>query len=195
MLTSLNNIPKVLSPSSTHLSAIHDILQLHSMTVHGVEVAHRYNAGTTINKHTLTLCILSSESDNAGWADAIRAMRTYIQSQVPALTLSIEVIDHRIYHGVYTLPILPHETSLTAAIKKKRHGVVHVLDDSGLEWTSLEFWWRGMGPMRENCKPTVLIGTPVPQREGWWGEVREKVQKKMGGKWTVEVCFREVVKY
>ena len=83
----------------------------------------------------------------------------------------------------------------TTAIKKKKHGVAQILIESGLPWTSLDFFWRGMGSTRDECKPTVLIGTEAPQMRVWWDEIKEMIEQKMGTKWTFEVCFREAVKY
>jgi hypothetical protein len=197
VLTSHDNIPKILSPTSGHAEVMQGIVKKeHRIRVEQMEVLHRHNPGTSLDKSTLTLCILATEPDNAAepkWPAAIRALRNYITSHT--LTLAVEIIDHRVFSGMYTHPILPHETTLKTNIKKKKNGVVNILDGSGLEWTSLEFWWRGMGRMRCDCKPTVLIGTSQPQKEGWWGAVKEKVQGKMGEKWTVEVCYREGKKH
>jgi hypothetical protein len=194
VLTSRDNIPKVLSRFSDHLNTFSGILAKNKVTVHGLEVAHRFNPGTRIGKSTLTLCVLSEENENEKWADAIRALRTYIQGQ-SSLTLAVEIIDHRVFHGLYTLRILPEETRLISAINRKKHGVVRILDESMLDWTSLQFWWRGNGKTREHCRPTVLVGTPLPQSHGWWGSVKELLAKKMGSEWTIEVCFKEVAKY
>ncbi|KAF2689318.1 hypothetical protein K458DRAFT_413623 [Lentithecium fluviatile CBS 122367] len=195
VLTFRSNVPLALSPSRTHMKVFREILEDHSVTIHSLEVAHRYNAGSPISKRTLTLCVLSEEKDNTEWPEAIRALRTYIETEDPPLTLAIEIIDHRIFHGLHTLPILPHEKRLSSAIKKRKHGVVNILEESGLRWTSLEFWWRGFSGKREDCKPTVLIGTGESQKKAWWKDVKEQVEEKMGSKWVAEICHREVTKY
>jgi hypothetical protein len=194
VLSSRDNIPKALLPSSDHFAMFRAILKEHKITIHELEVVHRYNPGTPTTNATLTLCVLSEEKENDKWADTIRALRDDIQGH-DSLTLAVEIVDHRVFHGLHTLRILPDEAKLTFAIKKKKHGVVHILNETGLEWTSLEFWWRGCGKMRELCRPTVLIGTPVPQRQIWYEHVKEDIAKKMGKDWGVEVCFRQVDKY
>lgn len=193
VLTSRKNVPKALAPSSMHLGFFRELLKQRKITVHDLEVAYRYNAGTSIGKSALTLCVVSEENLNGKWSEAIRALRLHIQEY--GFTLAVEFIDHRIFCGLYTLPILPTETNLGSTVRKKRHGIISILNESGQPWTSLEFFWRGCGRTRENCKPTVLIGSNLPQSKALWVEVKPMVEKKMGERWTVEICFREIVKY
>lgn len=208
--TSHGNVPKIYAPSHPHRVEFRKILAAHNVTVQQLEIAHRFNDGKAINRSTLTLCVLSDSKESFKWADAIQGLRSYIQEK--DLTLAIELIDHRIFRGLYTLPIVstdvfrdpshkasdlpPH--SLQSLIKKHKHGIVKMLDESGSPWTSLEFWWRGLGRTREDCTPTVLIGTPVPQKKIWWEQVIPEVKRKMGAKaekeWVVEICWREVAK-
>ncbi|KAF1962811.1 hypothetical protein CC80DRAFT_541961 [Byssothecium circinans] len=183
--TKRGNIPKALSASSEHVANMTQIVELHKLPFQNIEVVHRHNPTLPISKSTLTLCILansSTSSTTAHWAPTIRALRSYITSQTSAVTLAIEIIDARIFSGIFTLPILAFETALAKTVAKKRRGVANILDDAGVEWTSLEFWWRGL---------------ESPQRSVWWceGGVLDAVRKKMGGVWKVELCWRKVVKY
>ncbi|KAF2635000.1 hypothetical protein P280DRAFT_474099 [Massarina eburnea CBS 473.64] len=197
VMTSHQNIPKVLSPSSENLGNMHDVLKKHNIVVHTLEVKHRHNIGIPPSKSTLTLCVLTDENENAKWAPAIRSLRTYVLTQLPYLTLAIEFIDHRIFSGLFTHPIVAFETKLQKAESRKRKGVARMLDDCDVGWTSLEFFWRGMGKKKEDCWPCVLIGTEVPQWTGWWGKggIVEAVENKMGGGWKAEISYRKVVKY
>jgi hypothetical protein len=98
---------------------------------------------------------------------------------------------------MFTLPILEHD-AVAKVVKKRRYGIRRVLEESGGEWTSLEFWYWGAGPTRGECRATVLIG--IPETEGeewmWWGEggIVERIKEKVKGKMEVEVCWREVRK-
>lgn len=193
VVTSHNNVPKALSPSSEHIAEFRKILKKAKVEVFGFEVVQRSNPGKPIDKFTLTLCIRSNVSNNDTWPDAISALRSYIQSN--DIILAIEIIDHRIFHGLYTLPILDTDKGVTGVVKRKRHGIIRILNDSGESWTSLECYYRGFGNMREYCKPTVLIGVPHPQRKVWWDTVLPKIKAKIGGKLEVELAFRELNKW
>ncbi|KAF1939182.1 hypothetical protein EJ02DRAFT_457228 [Clathrospora elynae] len=190
-----SQIPKNLSStSSPHLPCFRSILQNNKITVQELEIAHRFNAGTPIDKSTLTLCIHSSISCKDKWEDAIQSLRTYITSQSPPLTLAVEMIDSRIFNGVYTLPILSYDP-LSTFVARRRHGLVSVLNGCGEAWTSLEFYYRGVGNTRNDCRATVLIGVPEPGRKVWWEDVVPIVREKVAGRLEVEVCWREVSKY
>ncbi|KAF2848778.1 hypothetical protein T440DRAFT_519675 [Plenodomus tracheiphilus IPT5] len=193
--TSSQHIPKTLCPNSTHMHRLRDILTTHAVTTHNVVTTHRHHATTPLSKSTLTLLITSHVSNNATWIPALHALAAYITTH--ALTLCIEIIDHRIVNGVFTLPILSYDP-LTPFLTRKKRGIADVLDKSGEQWTSLEFWYRGLGNTREGCKGTVLIGVPEPEKGGWWegrDAVAEKVKEKVGGRLGVEVVWRRVVKY
>lgn len=123
------------------------------------------------------------------WELAVRALAKYVEDH--ELRLKIEVIDHRIMLGAYTLPILSHDP-VTKVVEKKRYRVRKVIEESGEQWTSLEFWYRGVGPTRTDCEPTVLIGVDDPGEEVWWGNdgLVERVRVVLKGKMAVEVCWR-----
>ena len=191
------------SKTSLHVNAFRQIVASHKIKIYGeVEVLHRFNAGTPIGKGTLTLVVQSEigraekekEKETEKWTPAIHTLRTYIAEQ--AFVLKIEFIDHRIFTGMFTLPILATDP-LTALIAKRKHAIVKLLNGCGEEWTSLEFWYRGHGKTRGECKAMVLIGVPEPEKKVWWeddGGVVERVKEKVQGKMEVEVCWREVVK-
>ena len=107
--------------------------------------------------------------------------------------MAVEIIDPRVVNGLYTLPILAHDP-VAAVVAKRKHGIVQILKDCGEEWAVLDFYYRGVGRRRAECKPTVLIGVPEPNLRVWWEEVLPKVREKVGRKLEVEICWREVVK-
>ena len=186
--TSRQQVPKALSASSSHISEFRRILKDNHVTTQDVEVTHRFNTGTPLSRTTLTLLISSTASSLSTWTPAITALRSYINSQSPPLTLGVEIIDARITNGIYTLPILTTDT-LIPFIAKKKHGLVELLNECGAEWSSLEFWYRGLGNKREECKPTVLVGVLEPNRKVW-RDVMEKLKEKIGAKMEVEISFR-----
>jgi len=189
--TSTMHVPKVLSKSSNHMAAFTTILHTHNLPVHALSTTHRFHAGTPLSKQTLTLLIASHVSSAATWGPAIRALRSYVREH--SLTLRIEVIDHRVVSGVFTLPVMPYD-ALAPFMARKKHGIVALLDASGMPWTSLEYFYRGLEPSRVECSATVLIGVPGPEERGWAG-VREKVLEKVGGRLAVEIVWREVRKF
>ena len=190
--TSRDHIPKTLLSNSAHLLNFRTILAEHKVSIHEIEIAHRFNPGTPIGKETLTLCVQSDVSCSEKWVGAIHALRAYIAEE--ALTLIVEILDHRIFKGLFTLPILSYD-SISPFLHKRKHGIVKTLNESGEEWTSLEFFYRGLGPTRNECKATVLIGVPQPNRSVWWEVVLPAIEKKVGGKVEVEICWRSVVKF
>ncbi|KAJ4369021.1 hypothetical protein N0V83_006103 [Neocucurbitaria cava] len=192
--TSYENVPKALDikKDTTHLQNFCDILFEHKVSVLKLDIAHRVNKGTPIGKTTLTLCVQSEVSCSKKWESAIRALHAYISEH--DLTLAIEIIDHRIFNGRFTIPILSYDP-INAFLQKRKHGIVTILNDSGEEWTSLEFFYRGFGPTRKDCKATVLIGVPGPNKAVWWEDVLPKVQEKVGAKADVELCWRCAVKF
>jgi hypothetical protein len=231
--TSREQVPKMLSTSSSRLNAFKRILTEHEITVHDVEVLHRVSPGTQIGKETLTLCVQSefevpskttektsvtlcaqlengstkqsSERDQDDisvnvakvdrtcneWTPVLLALRPYIQTH--SLSLKIEIIDYRIFKGMHTLPILVYDP-VAAIVAKRKHGIKKIFNESGEEWTSLEFYYRGVGWARNLCKPTVVVGVPHPERAVWWEVVVPKIIEKVQGKMHVEVIWRGVVK-
>jgi hypothetical protein len=145
--TSRDKVPEILSHGSTHLTALRHIIASTNITLHGevsVEIVHRFHTPNQLGPNTLTL-LLKSELDHKGerpdsWHTTITALCTYIENH--KLTLTIEIIDHRILLGMYTHSILPSDP-LTAYISECKQGIVEILDGCGAEWTSLEFWYRG----------------------------------------------------
>lgn len=93
---------------------------------------------------------------------------------------------------MYTLPILAHDPLSTYGANK-RVGIRKVLEESGVEWASLEFWYRGTVSTRAECVATVLIGAKDAEGEKWWGKegVVERVREKVKGRMVVEICWRE----
>jgi hypothetical protein len=98
--TSRENVPKALSDTSVHLSNIRKVLKGYvpcidtfrntygtmwallilfcsQLTVHNVKVAHRYNAGKSIDKSTQTLCVLAKPMSPP---DGMYTSRLYYQS-------------------------------------------------------------------------------------------------------------------
>jgi hypothetical protein len=164
------------------------ILKDHNVVVQDIEVARRFNAGTPLSKTTLTLLISSSVADDntSTWTPAIIALRKYVEEQ--DLTLAVEIIDARIVQGIFTLPILV-TNALTSFIAEKKHCIVKILNDCGAEWSSLEFWYRGLGNKKGECKATVLVGVPEPNLEVW-RDIVGKIQGEVGARLKVEICFR-----
>jgi hypothetical protein len=76
--TSREQVPKALSPSSSHMSEFRHIFKDNHVTVNDVEVAHRFNTGTPLSKTTLTLLVSSTVSSSSTWTPAITALRNYI---------------------------------------------------------------------------------------------------------------------
>jgi hypothetical protein len=210
--TSRDQVPKILSPKSLHLGAIRQILATHKIQVASeqeVEVVHRHNPGKQIGKSTLTLLIPTAliavnkmeneqakhrEEDNKKKLNAaLLALRTYITTN--ALRLSVEFIHPSILLGLYTLPILAHDP-LYPLITKRKHGIKKILNEGGGEWTSLDFYYRGYGPTRNECRATLLIGVPEPDRRVWWedGGVVERIRERVAGMIEVEVRWCEPVK-
>lgn len=190
--TTSDNVPKAFTASGSHLSAFRAILATHHTTAYTVEVAHRCHPGKPATKATLTLCIHSDAGSASTWTASIRALRTYITSN--GLTLAVEIIDYHIVKGVFTLPVMVYDP-LAEVFKRYKHGIVKVLDGCGEDWTSLDFYYRGVGPTRAECVATVMIGVPGPEKEVWWEDVVPEVRAKVKGKLEVEVVWREVVKY
>jgi hypothetical protein len=62
--------------------------------------------------------------------------------------------------GPYPLPVFGNDP-VTKIVDEK------ILEESGNQWTNLEFWCRGVGPMRADCEPKVLIGMEEPEGEAW----------------------------
>jgi hypothetical protein len=201
VVTTYENVPKVLSPTSQHIAKFRNILQTHKVPFDKMLVAHRTNPDTQMSKSTLTLCVLITPpmsyvsgkaqhiNSDSNILKALRALRTYILAS--SLTLRIELIDTRAFYGLYTLPILATEQSLTSFIKKKKHGIVQVLKECGAEVTSVDFYYRGLGKTRDQCRPTVVVGVLEPNRRVWWEVVMPKLRVKVGDRLAVEVCFRE----
>jgi hypothetical protein len=129
------------------------------------------------------------------WTPVLLALRAYIQTH--SLSLKIEIIDRRIFKGMYTLPVLVYDPA-AATVSKRKHGIKKILNEcaneSGEEWTSLEFFYRGVGCARHLCKPTVLVGVPHPERAVWWEGVVPRIKEKVQWEMEVEVIWREVVK-
>ena len=190
--TSHEQVPKALSKDSAHFHKFRSILEEHKVRIQKLDIAHRFNTGTPIGKETLTLYVQSDLSCSQMWESAIHSLRTYISEQ--ALTLAVEIIDYRISKGRFTLPILSYDP-IASFLQKRKHSIINVLDDSGEEWTSLEFFYRGFGPTRNECKATVLIGVPEPNRSVWWEDVFTTVQEKVARKVDVEICWRCPVKF
>jgi hypothetical protein len=193
--TSREQVPKTLCQHTLHMAAFRSILAKNHVDLLDkpakVEIVHRFNPGTYIGRNSLTLLIQADISCNGKWAFAISCLRTYIEDQ--GLTLAVEIIDPRVVNGLYTLPILAHDP-VAAVVTKRKHGIVQILKDCGEQWAGLDFYYRGMGRRRAECKPTVLIGVPEPNLRVWWEEVLPKVREKVRGKLEVEICWREVVK-
>jgi hypothetical protein len=151
---------------------------------------HRYHSGTPTDKSTLTLVVKSHADARQHWAPALRVLAAYIAAH--NLSLKVEIIDARIFNGMFTLPIMAYDPVATV-VAKRRFAIRKVLEESGVEWTSLEFWYRGVGRARRECVPTVLIGAPEAKGEMWWGRegVVAKVAEKVQGVMEVEVSWRK----
>ncbi|KAF1852079.1 uncharacterized protein K460DRAFT_351924 [Cucurbitaria berberidis CBS 394.84] len=192
VITSREQVPKALSKHSAHVHEFRSILATHKVITHELEAVHRFNTGTSIGKATLTLCVQSDVSCSEQWERAIHALRIYILEQ--ALALAVEIIDRRIFKGLLTLPILSYDP-INSFLQRRKHGIIKALDASGEEWTSLEFFYRGTGPTRQDCKVTVLIGVPEPNRRVWWEVMLPILMEKVGGRAEVEICWRRAVKF
>jgi hypothetical protein len=93
--------------------------------------------------------------------------------------------------GMYTLPILATDP-LTPYISQCRESIVKLLDECGAKWTALEFWYRGHGRTRKECRATVLIGVPEPEHQVWCTEsgVMGKIRESVPGRMKAEVGKR-----
>jgi hypothetical protein len=120
-----------------------------------VEVVHRFHSGEKISKDTLTLVVQSHSDTKDRWKEAVTAFVKYVDEH--DLKLKVKIIDHRIILGPYTLPILEDEHFIKI-VNRMRFHIKKILEESGEQWTSLEFWYRGVGPMRAGYFPTVLVG-------------------------------------
>lgn len=68
---------------------------------------------------------------------------------------------------------------------------MQVLKECGAEVTSVQLYYRGLGKTRDQCRPTVVVGVPDPNRRVWWEVVVPKLRVKVGERLAVEVCFGE----
>lgn len=185
LITIRNNIPSAFSLFGPHLAKIRGILQTYRVSVEKLEVAHRVHVGISPSASTLTLCVSSHEENNATWEAAIYGVHDYLTTtNPPAPQITIEIIDSRVFHhGIYTLPLLPTETKeLKRAIKRRTPAVEKIIQDEGLHFSSICFYYRGLQPRWKSCKPTCIISIPENESERveWWDIVVPKVQKALG---------------
>lgn len=165
-------VPKRFSSTSDHLTTLRSIIAATGIYLHADPViVHRHRTTQHPGPDTLTLLIQSTSSSKSTWSSTIAAARTYLTTA--SLPLSIEIIDHRILRGVYTLPILATDPLANWAARKKV-GIRKVLEEAGVQWASIEFWYRGVGGTRGECEAVVLIGGIVDEGDGgmvgrWWG--------------------------
>ncbi|KAF2024348.1 hypothetical protein EK21DRAFT_117843 [Setomelanomma holmii] len=121
---------------------------------------------------------------------ALATIQSYLQDQ--KLTLNIEFVHPNTICGLYTLPVLASDP-LHPFLAKRKHSIKKILNTCSAEWTSLDFYYRGHGPTRRDCRPTVLIGVKEPDAVVWWGDegivekIKGKVGRKVDGQVWVEV--------
>jgi hypothetical protein len=95
------------------------------------------------------------------------------------------------FKGMCTLLILATDP-LAKFVAKRKGGIEKVLDQElGEEgWVSCGFWYRGVGPTKEECKGTAMVG--VKKGVNLDGKM---VKEKVGGKMEAEIVWREVGKW
>lgn len=182
-------LPNVLLPGSKHRVAIQKVLEKTELVVEDVIVAHRGNPGALFSKTSLTLCVLCGEDDREDrkhWEEALGDLYWYLSNN--DLSLTIELIDARMFKGPYTHRFLPSDTGSANKIRKNRHQVSEIVQASGEDFVSVHYYLRG-GKKRADCRATVIIGVPEPNAAVWWETVKPQVEEVMGKKWAVEIVF------
>ncbi|KAF2178692.1 hypothetical protein K469DRAFT_754318 [Zopfia rhizophila CBS 207.26] len=190
-VATIQDVPTKYFPSSgAHLKVISKLLEKSGVEVHKIEVAHRMHYGTHPGKSNATLCILSNQANNSTWDDAVRDIRAYlIENEVQ---LCIEILDHRLWNGMWSLPIVPTEKGVLRACKRKRHAMTEVLKESGEPWVSLDFYHRGLTHRRPDCRPTAIISAPYPNHAIWYSRILPAIKVIAGPKLEVELMFSTV---
>ncbi|KAF1999127.1 hypothetical protein P154DRAFT_234190 [Amniculicola lignicola CBS 123094] len=187
--TITESVPARFSDSSTHMHVFRDLLKAAKVTTHDILIAHRVNPSIPLSKNTLTLCVLSDEANNKHWIQGIEKLRKYIQKN--DLTLAVEIVDRRAFHGIYTHPLLETDKRIMRMVSRKRRAILDVVRGADMPFNKVYFYMRGLSRTRSECEPTVIIGTPVPNRRVWWEVVIPEIERIVGGKMDVEVVFEK----
>ncbi|KAF2800729.1 hypothetical protein K505DRAFT_331453 [Melanomma pulvis-pyrius CBS 109.77] len=194
ILTTYENIPKDLSPSSSHTAKFHSILQTYKLSVQKLEVAHRANPGVHTPTSILTLCVLvtptpdrpaNNINESAEALAALLALRSYIQTS--SLPLHIELIDARAFHGLYTHPVLASDAAIARTVGCRIEGANAVLVASGEHGATAHVYYRGLSRKRRECTPTLVVAVRQPNRRVLWKHVLPRLREIVGPDLDVEL--------
>jgi len=175
---------------AAHVPAIKFILDSQRVEPLMVLPCHRVHPGCKPDELTATLLVLSKVGSGS-WFHAIKEIRKYLASQ--ALDINIEFIDRRAYSGLSSFTILPSETIVISFWLEIREKIIAVLKSSGQPWSTIDVLHRGLGEIREECSPTIIISTPTTSDTIWKREIIPAIRRFSMPNLQVELLYGSFV--
>ncbi|KAH6644204.1 hypothetical protein C7974DRAFT_16474 [Boeremia exigua] len=106
-------------------------------------------------------------------------IRKFLQQDSRHQEISIEIIDYRAVHGLFSFAIPPSELHLME--------VWHPVFDAALEeihkrqekWTTVEMLYRGLEDDAARCQATVVITSPTAAKDVWIMQILPDIRKRL----------------
>lgn len=175
-----------------HIPKIELLLQLQRVEPRSIDIVDRVPfAAAKTDESTATL-LITAEPGTGNMFMAVRDIRKYLSSQ--DIHVAIELIDERA-HWMRTYPVTSVEPATIESWKTMRNHVVDYLDESGIDWVSVNVLHRGLDMSKDLCPPTIVISARNAASSRWWDEILPNVRNMCRTQLEVELVREDEVAF
>ncbi|CAO2654502.1 Nn.00g112350.m01.CDS01 [Neocucurbitaria sp. VM-36] len=126
-----------------------------------------------------TLVVTADLSDDPILYSLIIQIRKYLQQDSRHQEISIEFIDHRVVHGLFSFAISPSEEHLLDVWQPVFDIVLEEIRKQKEQWITIEMLYRGLEYDAARCPATVVITSPNAAGDIWVKAILPDIHKRV----------------
>ncbi|KAF2128006.1 hypothetical protein P153DRAFT_46479 [Dothidotthia symphoricarpi CBS 119687] len=126
-----------------------------------------------------TLVVTADLSNDPILYSLIIQIRRYLQQDPRHQEISIEIIDHRVVHGLFSFAIPPSEEHLLDVWQPVFNIVLEEIRKQKEKWTTIEMLYRGLERDAARCPATVVITSPNAAGDIWIKAIIPDIHKRV----------------
>ncbi|KAF9694672.1 hypothetical protein EKO04_007343 [Ascochyta lentis] len=161
------------------IEATQTLCQTQRLDVHQIYFAFRTPEVTIPGEHYLTLVITVDLSDDPILVPAIVQIRKLLQQDAQNQEISIEIIDYRVVHGLYTFAVPPSKEHLLRTWKPVYDHILAEIHSQHEQWLTLEMLFRGLDDDAARCPATVVITSPTAGNTIWLESILPRIRQRI----------------
>ncbi|KAF2439730.1 hypothetical protein P171DRAFT_395639 [Karstenula rhodostoma CBS 690.94] len=163
----------------TTMEAVQMLCAVQHLDVTNIYFAFREPQVRQEDEHYLTLVIAADLSREPLQFSLIIQIRKHLQQHSRNEEIAIEIIDHHVVHGLFSLAIPASEGDLLNIWRQVYEIALTQIGENRERFLTLEIIYRGLSDDAKQCSPTLVITSPTAAQDVWIQTIIPSIRRQM----------------